>query len=68
MLKNHPQTCFKKSDSNTAEATCDLIGNRISIKITKNLLQNTSETVENETEIPRERYLYPEKGRTLLMI
>ena len=32
----------------TAETTSDLIGNEIADKITKNLQQNSSETITNE--------------------
>ena len=55
---------FKK----TAEATGDLIGNKIADKITKvsrNSQQNNSKTVtnENDKEIHKERYTSPEKTR-----
>ena len=48
----------------TVEATGDLTGNKSANKITKvsrNLLQNNSETITNEhdKEIPRERYISP---------
>ena len=44
--------------------TGDLIGNETVNKITKvsrNLSQITSEKVEREIEIPKERYIFPEK-------
>ena len=49
-----------------AEATGDLIGNKITIrisKVSKNLQQNSSETVtyELDKEITKERYISPEK-------
>ena len=56
ILKNLLQMHLKllqKSNSETAEATGDLIGNKIADKITKvsrGSPQNTSETVESETE------------------
>ena len=48
------------------KATCDLIGNKTAKKITKvpkNLQQNNLETIanENDKEIPKERYMPPEK-------
>ena len=51
-----------------AEATGDLIGNKFADKITnisRNLQKNNSETVtnENEKEIPKERYISPEKRK-----
>ena len=59
--------------SATAEATGDLIGNKIAAKITKvsrNSPQKSSGSVESETEnigldgeIPKEQYKSPEKKR-----
>ena len=66
MLKNHQQMHLK-----TAEVTGDFIGNKIAHKITKasrGSPQNSSETIESETEkigfhreIPKERYKSQEK-------
>ena len=55
------KTSSKRVIQKTAEATSDLIGNKLANKITgvsKNLQQNNSETVtnENDKEIPKERY------------
>ena len=55
----------------TAEATGDLIGNKITDKITKvskNSHQNTSETVTNEhnKEIPKERYISSEERQKII--
>ena len=49
----------------------DLIGNKITNKITnvsRTSPQNSSRTVESETEIPKEIYIYisPEKRRKLI--
>ena len=46
----------------TAEATGDLISNKIT-KVSKNLQQNSSETItnENDKEIPKERYISPDQ-------
>ena len=48
----------------TAEATCDLIDNKIT-KVLQNSQQNNSETVtvtnNLDKEIPKERYVSPEK-------
>ena len=65
------KTDSKKSIKKTAKAADDLIGNKITDKITKasqTLQQNTLELVESETEniqfdaeIPWERYISPEK-------
>ena len=55
----------------TAEATDDLIGNKITVRITKvskNSLQNNSQTVtyENDKEILKEKYISPkERIRTI---
>ena len=66
MLQNHQQMHLKR-----AEVTGDFIGNKIAHKITKasrGLPQNSSETIESETEkigfhreIPKERYKSQEK-------
>lgn len=48
----------------TAEATGNWIGKKIANKITnptKTLPKDTSEILETETEIPTEKYIYPEK-------
>ena len=55
----------------TAEATVDLIGNKIAEKITKvskTSQQNNSETVTNEhdKEIPKERYISPEERQKII--
>ena len=66
-LKNLQQMQLKllqKSNSKTAKATGNLTVNKIAEKITKvsrNYPQRNSETIENETEIPKERYVSPEK-------
>ena len=56
----------KRVSQKTIEATGDLIGNKIADRITEvsnNSQQNNSETVTNEhdKEIPKERYISPEK-------
>ena len=72
-LLDHPKksatdtlkTSSKRFIQKTAEATGDLIGNKITIrisKVSKNLQQNSSETVTYELkEITKERYISPEK-------
>ena len=74
-LNNLPQIRLKllqkKAIQKTTEATGELIGNKVTYKIAKvsrNSPQNSLETVENETEnigldgeIPKERYISPEK-------
>ena len=56
------KTDSKRAIQETAEATDDVIGNKIANKIKKvpqNLRQNNSETVTNEhgEQIPNERYV-----------
>ena len=58
----HLKLFQKRVIQKTAEATGDLIGNKIANRITKvakNSQQNNSETVtnENDKEIPKERYI-----------
>ena len=61
------KNCFKKGNSKkTVEGTGDLIRNKIPDKTTKASKNNLEET-ENEADIPKERYISPEKGRKLLM-
>ena len=59
----------KKSNSKTPEATGDLIGNKIGSKIRKisrSLPRNTSEAAKSEKEIPKERYISPEKRHKII--
>ena len=65
------KTVSKKGIQKTAEVTGDLIGNKISNRITKvskTSHKTSSETVANEhdKEIPKERYISPEKRQKLL--
>ena len=55
-----PKTASRKGIQKTEDTTGHLIGKNISHKTTKaskNLPQNTSETVERKTKIPRKRYI-----------
>ena len=56
------------SKSKNSRKTGDLIGKKIANEITKKSPQNTSEVVENKTEILKERYLFSEEDRKLLML
>ena len=63
---NDFNTVSKRAIPKTAEATVDLIGNKIADQITKlwkTSPENSSETVKNEhdKEITKERYISPEK-------
>ena len=55
-----PQKWSSNKLQKTVETTCNVNGNKIANKLT-NSPQNTSETVENQTEIRKERYISPEK-------
>ena len=76
MCGKHLQQIFssKRLFQKTAEATGDLIGNKIANRITKvskSLPQNNSETITNglDKKISKERYIYlQKKDRKLLMI
>ena len=66
------KTSSKQIIQKTAEGTGDLIGNKTANKITKlskNSPQNNSETVTNEhdKEIPKEKYVFPDKNNKLLI-
>ena len=56
------KTASKRSIQKATEANGDLIGN----KITKKSPQDNSETVESETEIPKERYISPEERQRII--
>ena len=65
------QNFFKCVIQKTAEATGDLISNKIANKITKHILKifkNNSKTVANEhdKEIPKEKYVSPEERQETL--
>ena len=63
------KTASKRAIQKTAEAAGDLIGNKMAVKITsistefhsKSPNELHSKTDENETDIPRERYISPQK-------
>ena len=57
------KTASKRAIQNTKEATGDLFGNEVADKITK-ASQNNSKTDENELQMPKERYISPEKRWT----
>ena len=73
LLDHTKQSASKRVIQNTAEATGDLVGNKIANKImevSKNSQHNNSEKVTNEhdKEIPKERYIYlQKKDKKLLM-
>ena len=65
------KTTSKRVIQKKEEATSHLIGNKIAEKFTKvsrNSQQNNSETVSNENnkEIPKERYISPEKRQEII--
>ena len=60
---------MKKSNSEKAEATGDLIGNKIAYKITnasKSSKKLHSQNNLDETDIPKERYISPEKRQQII--
>ena len=67
LLQMYLKVLQKEQFKKTAEATGDLIGNKIADKITrvsKTLPQNNSGT--NEEQILRERYLSPEQRQDIV--
>ena len=62
------KTASKNAIQKTAWATSDLIGNKIANKITalKKSPQNTSEALESETELPKERNISPEERQQII--
>ena len=67
---NAIKTTSKRAIQKTAEATGDLIGNKIADKITsvsrKSSMELHSQN-EDEIEVQKERYISPEKNNKLLM-
>ena len=63
------KTASKRAIQKTAEATDDLTGNKIAGKITRvSKLSPQNNSVKNEEDIFREKYISPKKDRKLLMI
>ena len=68
----------KQEIQNKAEAAGDLTGNKISDKIrkvsrispqkTSGIVKSKTENIGHDKEIPKERYISPEKAEQLLMI
>ena len=64
------------SNSKTLEATGNLIGNKITVKITSvsmelhlkspKQLDSQNNDANNEIEVPKERYIFPEKRQQFL--
>ena len=63
------KTASKKEIQKTAQATGDLIGNKITDKISVPVksTQNALKTDENEIEIPKERCISPEKRQQIIV-
>ena len=69
--KDALKTSSKRVIQKVAEATDDLVGNKIDDRITKDSKtsqQNNSETVTNEHDkkIPKERYISPEETQKII--
>ena len=69
--KDALKSSSKRVIQKTVEVTGDWIGNKIDnriAKVSKSLQQNNSETVTNEhnKEIPKEKYVSPEKRQEII--
>ena len=60
------ETATKRAIQKTAEATGDLMINKVANDIPKKSPQNTSETVESETEMLKKRYIYAEERQQII--
>ena len=64
------KTASKRAIEKTAEATADLIGNKTADKITSISKKSSKELQNNkandETEIPKERYIFPEEIQQII--
>ena len=68
--KDFATTAGKKIVHKSAEATGDLIGNKIADKITSASKKSQNEEIQStevNNEIPKERYISPKKGNKFLM-
>ena len=68
--KDFAMTAGKKIVLKSAEATGDLIGNKIAdkiISVSKKPHDEEIQSTEVNNEIPKERYISPKKGNKLLM-
>ena len=68
------KTASKRAIQKTAEATRDLVGNKIADKIksisrkpAENLQDDELQSSKANNEIPKERHISPQKGSKLLM-
>ena len=66
------KTALKRSIQKIADATSDLIGNKIAGKITSVSKKSTKELQNNETEVdveraaPKKRYICPEERQQII--
>ena len=64
------KTASKRAIEKTTEATADLIGNKTADKITSISKKSSKELQNNkandETEIPKERYIFPEERQQII--
>ena len=63
------KTASKRAIQKTAEATGGLIGNKITDKMTsvsKKSKNPQNNKANDESEIPKERYIYPEKSKQII--
>ena len=65
---NANKTVSKTAIQKTAESTGDLIGNKTANNFTKLSKSSPQIKSENEKEIPKERYIYPQKKDSKLLI
>ena len=64
-LNNPPQICLKPLQKKQQEVTGELIGNRTVKKVTQNSPRSNSQT-EESIEMPKERYISPEKRQQII--
>ena len=60
------KTSSKRDIQKTAEATSDLIGNKIANKITKLSKNWETDTNTHDKEIHKERYIFPEERQKII--
>ena len=60
------KTASKRAIQKTAEATGDLIGNKIADKTTSVSKKSPKELQNDEIEVPKKRYLSPEERKQII--
>ena len=64
--KQSPKDALETATKRAIQKTGDLMINKVANEIPKKSPQNTSETVESETEMLKKRYIYAEERQQII--